>query len=257
MKIRATSLFLAALLSLLCTLCACESRQESVIVTDKAPELFTAAMKRFSEEAFVSFCDISLSGSIGGKEFKIVQHIDSLYRNDLEPSLCRARSFLYPASEPDNKTELYESVRVGNDCYYTYDGSRIKTDFTSDYSSQLGLYSLGRQSPQSIYAISGNGETRIDFTFDRNACAFSQETLVVSLLRNLGVSSENCAFSSLSVSSILDDGTGAFKSLNLSFTVTHNGEEESVIRFSYTESFSSYGTTEEIDLPDPSLYTKL
>ena len=159
----------------------------------------------------------------------------------------------------DSLTPFFDLYIKDMVCYYDYlDGdTRFKNPLSADYASRIGLYSIGSLKPSSVSGVRNGDVLSISLHFPEDDCVKSQGDFISTMELAIfgGEVAQN--FGSLAFQADIDGETGRFLSYTISFTGSAVNDSAVSVHYVFTETFSDYGTKDEIVLPDLSLFESL
>lgn len=257
---RVFALLLAA--SCLFGICACSSGEsQRKDITKEALEYFNRGISAFNIASCLSVCrayavveEKDNPTNKGG----YLLYFENLYHNN--GSNPQRMTVTYQAltknpaaATPAEMNKISTSYLLDGWIYYNEEkGKKFKLPIEQDYSSAIGLYSLGNATPGGSYGIIEDGVIRADLYFSPNQCKKTQTAFLQNMNTVIfGAQQPEVSYSNMILTSFMDEKTNRFSSYEISFTGSCTvGEKSYTVRYFFTENFVNYGTKNEIAFPE-------
>ncbi|MBQ8235774.1 MAG: hypothetical protein IJZ37_03710 [Clostridia bacterium] len=260
---------LALILALLCLFCPVSCAEKEEVISEEALEYFNKGLSAFniadcksSMRAYAILKDAQSGQTVNG----YLLYTENFYKNEGHTGSRKSETYYGYSKTPDqllpaSLTHFSTSYRKDDQVYYEHlkEHKKYRVALSEDYSSAMGLYSLGSGVPQGTYGVKGGGTVRADLIFDSKTCEKLQAVLIYNMKSALLGSDAQMTCSPLTVSAHINEKDNRFTGYTLTFTGnTEISGKAYRLSFHYEEVFFDYDTKEEIAFPaDLDTYEKL
>lgn len=262
---------LLALITAFCALPSCDGGEEREVVSDRAVEYFNKGVSAFNIANCISLCRASATVVDRDTNEVITGYVlysENVYKNLGTLSARKTETFDAKTKQPTTllpteMTHLSTSYLKDGRIYYRLDSAEgeqrdFYLPFEEDYSSAMGLYSLGNASPAGKYAVKDGDTVRVDLRFSPEACQKSQALFIENMQAAVFSGLYDCTYSTMLLSAFMDAETGRISSYTITFTGDIAiGGKNCRVSYRYEESFLSYDAAPEIVFPDLSAFSPL
>lgn len=268
-EIRVFKGVVAFLLALVCLICPVSCEKGDEVISEEALEYFNRGLSAFNIadcRSIVRAYAVLKNTESGEVVNGYLLYVENLYRNEGHTGSRKSDTYYGYSKTPDklllsDLTKVSTSYRKEDQVYYEILQTKRKyrVAFEEDYSSAMGLYSLGSGVPRGSYGIKGDGVTRTDLRFDGESCKTLQSVFIYNMQTALLGKEVDMTYSPLMLSTFMNEKDNRITKYTLTFTgnAEISGKAYS-LSFRYEELFFEYDTEEEISFPeDLNSYEKL
>ena len=239
---------LLLVLFVLLTSCGEEQSGKFEVISDRALEYFNGAMAAYKTEDCASrtvvFATAARQEENSDPPATYALVLDGTFRRgDARDGAEITARFSSSASSPQELTDelllpLFVYRRENGERVYRYEGEEETTvSSRDDFVAHIGVPSLSGRTPANFYAARQDGTVRSDLGFSSSDVS-SQRALTSFLTAAMLGKSCGGEGRSFSASAKIDEQTGRFLSLEISFVFRPESHPDVVMRITQTETFT-------------------